>query len=655
MRLIIIFITALVLSNTTFAQVPTYQQKLYYTCKIWGFVKYYHSNVSNCNINWDSVLLASLPAIKNTVTKNEFNDALDTMLVAAGPMALSSTYFPDTLAPELKRNRNFGWINDANLRADVQTILDTIKNNFRPHIGCYVKDNTYPYSTSFNYGGLLLFPHDTILLDTSVFTNYPDEYNRLSVLFKYWNLVNYFDPYTYGFDQPMDTILYNHIMSFDTVSNPEAFNMCLRSVFASFDDESIEAGTYYRNFAYPGHYNPQIMLSYIQGKYVVVKSGVAGVPVGQAVVSINGLSATQWEDSLRPYISAGNISIFRYKVGRYMLAGNTGTTVQAVFADTAGMQTPDTLMRDTYITSGWFQSYYPADSLSNINWNMMSCQVGYINNNVMLGTDVNDAYNALGGSAAIVIDLRNFAVSNTVWELANLMYPTTESFAKNCVPDVTYPGTFSWQYDALGYPQNSNPYNGTVILLVNELTAGSAEYGCMIMQNMRHIIVGSQTAGADGNVSYFLVTQDMQTDFPSLGVFYPNGDSTQRIGMVPDVVVRPTIAGIMQGRDEVLEKALTMACSIANSIPMIAAATTKINVYPNPADALVNIDVTNVQQKELTVAIMDIAGKTISSQEIAKSGNDVHTSINVSTLSPGMYFVKIQAGSEQYVRKIVKE
>jgi carboxyl-terminal processing protease len=40
------------------AQNPTYEQKLYYTCKIWGFVKYFHSGVSTCQINWDSILVS---------------------------------------------------------------------------------------------------------------------------------------------------------------------------------------------------------------------------------------------------------------------------------------------------------------------------------------------------------------------------------------------------------------------------------------------------------------------------------------------------------------------------------------------------------------------------------------------------------------------
>ncbi len=131
-------------------QAQTMEEKLYYTCKVWGFVKYYHSEVSVCNVNWDSVLLAVLPDVRSATTSTQFNDALMDMLNAAGPMALSTTYFPDTLPVELKRNRDWGWISSPTLRPDVRTILDTIKNNFRPHPGCWVDYSsataTGPYS-----------------------------------------------------------------------------------------------------------------------------------------------------------------------------------------------------------------------------------------------------------------------------------------------------------------------------------------------------------------------------------------------------------------------------------------------------------------------------------------------------------------------------
>ena len=40
------------------------------------------------------------------------------------------------------------------------------------------------------------------------------------------------------------------------------------------------------------------------------------------------------------------------------------------------------------------------------------------------------------------------------------------------------------------------------------------------------------------------------------GVFYPDGAPTQRVGILADVEVLPTVAGIRAGRDEVLEAAI---------------------------------------------------------------------------------------------------
>jgi C-terminal processing protease CtpA/Prc len=65
--------------------------------------------------------------------------------------------------------------------------------------------------------------------------------------------------------------------------------------------------------------------------------------------------------------------------------------------------------------------------------------------------------------------------------------------------------------------------------------------------------VGSTTAGADGNVSSIPLPGGLSTMISGIGVFYPDKRPTQRIGIVPDVEARPTLAGIRAGRDEVLE------------------------------------------------------------------------------------------------------
>src|SRR6185312_9658088 len=177
-RLTLFFSLSILLSASADAQVPTLQQKLYYTAKVWGFVKYYHSEVSTCHTNWDSVLLHVLPMVRAAASDSEFNDALDTMLAAAGPMALSTSYFPDTLDIKLKRNRDWSWIGSPALRSDVQVQLDTIKNNFRPHAGCYVQVNTSSVGLTGNWGGYLEFPKDTTMLMATISSAYPSADSR---------------------------------------------------------------------------------------------------------------------------------------------------------------------------------------------------------------------------------------------------------------------------------------------------------------------------------------------------------------------------------------------------------------------------------------------------------------------------------------------
>ena len=68
-------------------------------------------------------------------------------------------------------------------------------------------------------------------------------------------------------------------------------------------------------------------------------------------------------------------------------------------------------------------------------------------------------------------------------------------------------------------------------------------------------IIGSQTAGADGNVTE-LDFKEFHTRYTGVGVYYPDKRETQRIGIVPDIKVKPTIKGIQEGKDEVLDRAL---------------------------------------------------------------------------------------------------
>lgn len=68
----------------------------------------------------------------------------------------------------------------------------------------------------------------------------------------------------------------------------------------------------------------------------------------------------------------------------------------------------------------------------------------------------------------------------------------------------------------------------------------------------------ASSAGTDGTARQVYLPGNLKTMITGYGVFYPDGKQTQRVGIVPDLEIYPTIKGIKDGMDEVLEKAIKM-------------------------------------------------------------------------------------------------
>ena len=65
--------------------------------------------------------------------------------------------------------------------------------------------------------------------------------------------------------------------------------------------------------------------------------------------------------------------------------------------------------------------------------------------------------------------------------------------------------------------------------------------------------------GANGDVTFFIVPGNVRVNFSGHDVRWPDGRQLQRVGLEPDIYVRPSIAGIRAGKDEVLDRAIEFA------------------------------------------------------------------------------------------------
>jgi carboxyl-terminal processing protease len=189
-------------------------------------------------------------------------------------------------------------------------------------------------------------------------------------------------------------------------------------------------------------------------------------------------------------------------------------------------------------------------------YKVLDGKVGYVNMAFLEFNDVDEMMEKLKNTKAIIFDIRNYP-NFRPFKISQYLNSEKKEFVKVTKPDLKYPGKFIWEESLTCGSNNKDYYKGKVILLVNEKTQSRAEFSVMCLQTANNVItIGNQTAGADGNVSRIEFIGGYTSLISGTGIYYPNGDETQRIGIKVDIEVKPTIEGIRNGKDEVLEKAL---------------------------------------------------------------------------------------------------
>ena len=106
--------------------------------------------------------------------------------------------------------------------------------------------------------------------------------------------------------------------------------------------------------------------------------------------------------------------------------------------------------------------------------------------------------------------------------------------------------------------QSKEPRIGApVVFLTNEQAISYSEsiLGLVKFHGLG-TIVGSNTAGSNGNVVRLSLPGGFRVTCTGMYVIGPDGGPLQGLGIEPDMQVLPTIEGLRAGRDEVLEHAL---------------------------------------------------------------------------------------------------
>jgi C-terminal processing protease CtpA/Prc len=274
----------------------------------------------------------------------------------------------------------------------------------------------------------------------------------------------------------------------------------------------------------------------------------SGLAIGDAIVAIAGQPVDSLVEAWLPYYAASNRVTQLRDIGRSLPKGDCGKGSVTV------ARQGQSLTLDVLRTPLGQQS--PTHDRPGEAFQLLSPDVAYLKLSTIRAADVPGYIERASNTRGLVIDIRNYPREFVVFALGGHLVSEPTPFARFTVGALQDPGAFTWTEPVVLQPVAPS-YKGQVAILVDEVSLSQAEYTAMAFRAAPGaVVVGSTTAGADGNVSPIPLPGGLQTLISGIGVFFPDKRPTQRVGIVPDVVVTPTISGIMEGRDEVLEAAV---------------------------------------------------------------------------------------------------
>ena len=518
-------------------------ERLYLTCKIWGFMKYYHPKVGTGVYDMDDKLLKILSNTNNIQTYDQLNTYMYRWIHAFGPRKPCASCKRRNNNELFLKNFDLSWTQSSKFSNELkQTFKDIERNRFEGNHHYVEKGNAKQFEPK----------NEPDHLDL----NWTDENQRLLPLFRYWNYIEYFFPYKYQTDQDWDEVLKEMIPKFLSAENKLDFHLAMLEMVVKVDDS--RAGLISSTLNQMPYYNYlPARIDLIEGQVVVteiIDEGKAmsnNLKVGDVIKTINGQPAIDLHNSHKQYIWGSNESVKDRSVFHTLFMGLKEAPRVTIERNGSVRNDQLTLYRYSDIS-------YKKNS-DKVKWTVPSDSIGYINLDNIGIREVDAMMRELMDMNVLIFDVRN-SPKGTYKAIAKYLKPTKTVFAKLTLPDYTYPGKFIWQGESTCGEENPDYFKGKVLLLVNENTQSHAEFTCMCLQTAPDVvIIGSQTAGTDGEVSNFPLYAQLNTAMTGMGVFYPDGRETQRIGIVPDIYVKPTIAGIRSGKDDVLDKAMEVA------------------------------------------------------------------------------------------------
>ncbi|MGD0788987.1 MAG: S41 family peptidase [Terracidiphilus sp.] len=533
--------SGIVLSSLT----PTQIDNLALLGRVWGYLKYHHPQVTTGQFQWDYELFRVMPAV---IAAPDRAAAQGVLLKWIGGLGAVQPCDPcATLdASELQLGPDLAWTADETLLGkDLAKALQFIQRNRPAGKQFYVSLVPVTKNPSFDH-------------ERTYFTiRFPDAGFQILALYRFWNIVEYWSPNRNIVGEDWDGVLREFLPRMALAKTSDEYQLQLMALIAQDHDTHANLWSSLRVRPPVGECRLPVNLRFVGQSPVIYSlastdaTAAAGFKMGDVITELDGQPVDKLVQAWSPYYADSNQAARLRDIAQNMTNGACGPATVSLLR---GSETV-TVKSNRIPAAGMTGIRYTHDLPGNT-FRLLSDRVAYLKLSSVKVADIDRYLQLAAKTQGLIVDIRNYPSEFVPYALGSHLIEQPMPFVKFTVGDLTNPGAFHWDAPVRITPA-SPQYAGKVIILVDEISQSQAEFTAMALRASPHaMVIGSTTAGADGNYTNILLPGGLNTGISGLGVFYPDGRPTQQIGIVPDKTVVPTIDGIRAGRDEVLEEAV---------------------------------------------------------------------------------------------------
>ncbi|MFZ1256564.1 MAG: S41 family peptidase [Saprospiraceae bacterium] len=511
---------------------------------IWGFLKYYHPNIARGDYNWDYELFRILPKVLNSDNSKNRDSVLIKWIDSFGEFSQGKETVIKSSA--VKIEPDLLWIKNSNFSDELTTLLLKVKNADRPKEHYYI--------------GLQPGVGNPDFKNENAYSQmkYPDAGFRLLTLYRYWNIIQYYFPYKNLIEEDWKNVLEEFIPKFIKAKDDTEYTLTVLELIGRVHDThaNIWGGNPVLN-NYFGLRYAAVELTFIESKPVVTsfydeKSGKeTGLEIGDIISVVNSRPVEEIIKDRLKYSPASNYPTKLRDISSNLLRTNDSIiNIEFIRGDKREIKKLKTFSSKEI---NIYSKYQVTDTC----FKLINKDIAYINNGSLKREYLPKIWKEIENTKGLIIDIRNYPSDFPIYDLNSYLMPKSTPFVKFTNGSIESPGLFTFTKSLNAGKKNKSYFKGKVVILINEISQSSAEFHTMAYRvNPNSTVIGSTTAGADGNVSQLYLPGGISTMISGIGVYYPDGKETQRIGIVPDIELKPTIQGIKKGQDELIEMAI---------------------------------------------------------------------------------------------------